>query len=239
MITSSSRSRIHRSAGVSASLVQRSPSGTVAPLSRANLVALNSFEQNLPEPATHSSAMAWSAPGIRPAGQGEPHGVGAVVLDPLQRVDGVALGLRHLLAVLVADQPVQGDGVKRHLRLAGGVLGRVQPEHHHPDDPEEQDVVPGDQHRGRVERLQGVGLLRPAHGRERPHPGGEPGVQHVRVLCPALAGRFLIRPDTTDLAVRSVPDRDPVPPPQLPGDAPVVHVVDPVEVPGRQFRSGG
>ncbi len=32
--------------------------GTTAPFLRANLVALNSFEQNLPEPATHSVAMA-------------------------------------------------------------------------------------------------------------------------------------------------------------------------------------
>jgi len=64
-ITSSNRSRIHRSAGVSAS-TSNSPSGTLAPLSWANFAALNNFEQNFPEPATHSVAMAWSAPGLDP-----------------------------------------------------------------------------------------------------------------------------------------------------------------------------
>ena len=43
-------------------------------------------------------------------------------------------------------------------------------------------------------------------------------------------------PDAAFLAVRAVPDRNPVAPPQLPGDRPVVHVVDPVEIPGRQLR---
>src|SRR5262249_46856235 len=45
---------------------------------------------------------------------------------------------------------------------------------------------------------------------------------------------FLAGADAPDLPVRGVPDRDPVPPPQLAADAPVVHVVDPVEVAGGQ-----
>jgi hypothetical protein len=78
-----------------------------------------------------------SEPGFVPR-QREPGGVRAVALHPVQRVDAVALGLRHLLAELVTDQTVQEDVVERlH------VVHRVQAEHHHPDDPEEQDVVAG------------------------------------------------------------------------------------------------
>ena len=47
--------------------------------------------------------------GAGTAGQGEPQRVGTERLDPVQRVDAVALGLAHLAAELVADQPVQED----------------------------------------------------------------------------------------------------------------------------------
>src|SRR5258706_3152614 len=50
---------------------------------------------------------------------------------------------------------------------------------------------------------------------------------------------FLVRPDAADLAIGRVPDRDPMAPPQLPADAPVVHIVDPVEVARGQVRRGG
>ena len=116
-MASSRRSRIQRSAAVRAA-----PSswlvGTTAPFFMANLVALNSFGQNLPEPATHSVGDGLVGARVRAAGQGEPHRVGAIVLDPLQRIDGVALRLGHLLAVLVTHQAVQRDGMKRHLRGA-------------------------------------------------------------------------------------------------------------------------
>ena len=107
----------------------------------------------------------------------------------------------------------------------------VQAEHHHPDDPEEQDVVAGDQHRRRVVAAQVRGVARPAERRDRPEARGEPGVEDVLVLVPALPRRRpLVRPDADHLAVGAVPDRDPVPPPELAADRPVVHVVDPVEV---------
>src|SRR5690606_7045106 len=65
---------------------------------------------------------------------------------------------------------------------------------------------------------------------DRPQPGGEPRVEDVLVLAPALTGGWLlVRADADDLAVRAVPDRDAVAPPQLTADRPVVHVVDPVE----------
>ncbi|CAM5735024.1 hypothetical protein STENM223S_03475 [Streptomyces tendae] len=122
---------------------------------------------------------------------------------------------------------MQGDGVERR-----GAVHRVEAEHHHPGDPEEEDVVAGDQDGVRVELRERLGLLGPAERGERPQAGGEPGVQDVGVLVPAFAARrLLVGADADDLALGAVPDGDAVAPPQLARDAPVVEVVDPVEVP--------
>ncbi len=161
------------------------------------------------------------------AREGEAEGVGAVLVHPVQRVDHVPEGLGHLLAVLVTDHAVQGDGVERR-----GAVHRVEAEHHHPGDPEEEDVVAGDQDGVRVELRERLGLLGPAERGEGPQTGGEPGVQDVGVLVPALAARrLLVGADADDLARGAVPDGDAVAPPELARDAPVVEVVDPVEVP--------
>jgi hypothetical protein len=171
-------------------------------------------------------------PRVGAAGKRKPGRVGAVGLDPEQRVDNVASGLRHLLAELVAHHAVQHDDLERLDSVHG-----VETEHHHPGDPEEQDVVAGHEHAGGIEALELAGLLRPAEGGERPQRRGEPRVQHVRVLAPAFAGMLVVGADADQLAVGAIPDRDPVAPPQLPTDAPVVHVVDPAEVP-RLHRVG-
>ena len=60
--------------------------------------------------------------------EGEADGVGAVALDDIDGVDDVALGLRHLLAVGVADQGVdvdltEGHGVLRESRLLPSGIG--------------------------------------------------------------------------------------------------------------------
>ena len=81
--------------------------------------------------------------------QREPQRVGAGLVDDAERVDDVALRLRHLLAVRVADQAGQVDGVERL------PVGEVEAEHHHPGDPEEDDVVAGLHDRGRVEAAVG------------------------------------------------------------------------------------
>ncbi len=54
--------------------------------------------------------------------------------------------------------------------------------HHHPGDPEEDDVERGDQRCRREEGFQIVRLLRPALRRERPERGGEPCVEDVSIL---------------------------------------------------------
>ena len=84
-----------------------------------------------------------------------------------------------------------------------------------------------EQHVGRVERAQLRRVLGPAERRERPQPGGEPGVEDVGVLLPALA---LGRLDPAVDLLAAVPDGDPVAPPQLARDAPGADVLHPLEV---------
>ena len=94
----------------------------------------------------------------RQRGQGEAQGVGAVFVDQLQRVDDVALGLRHLLPVLVAHQGMDVDGAERH------VAHEMDAQHHHAGDPEEDDIEAGDQHVAGIIAFQFRRLLRPAEG---------------------------------------------------------------------------
>ena len=92
------------------------------------------------------------APLRRHGGQGEAQSVGAVGVDQVERIDDVALRLRHLLALLVADQRVDVDVAERHL------VHHVEAHHHHARDPEEDDVEAGDQHVGRVVARQAPGV---------------------------------------------------------------------------------
>ena len=69
-------------------------------------------------------------------------------VDQVERVEGVALRLRHLLALGVAHDGVDVDVAERHL------AGEMQARHDHAGDPEEDDVEAGDQHRGGQEGLQ-------------------------------------------------------------------------------------
>ncbi len=62
-------------------------------------------------------------------------------VDQVQRIDGIALRLRHFLAFGVAHNGVDVDVAERHF------AGEVQGHHDHPCDPEEDDVESGDQHR--------------------------------------------------------------------------------------------
>ncbi len=100
-------------------------------------------------------------------------------VDQVDRVQRVALGLRHLLAVVIAHDAVDVDVAKRH---PAGEPGR---HHDHPGDPEEDDVEAGDQdRRGQVKFVGSPSSpcgvwpaeRRVAHQRRR-----EPGVEHVRV----------------------------------------------------------
>src|SRR5690606_30209049 len=156
-------------------------------------------------------------------------------VDDVQRVEDVSLGFGHLLAVAVAHQAGDVDVPERD--LAGQAVGH----HDHPGDPEEDDVKARDQYAGgqevREPALGHRGLVGPAHGAERPQRGGEPGFQHVAVLAQwhvvaqaGAAARLGLVAADVNVAGIVVPGRDPVPPPQLPADGPVLDVLQPVAV---------
>ena len=118
--------------------------------------------------------------------------------------------------------------------MKGDLAGELDPHHHHASDPEEDDLPGGGQGVGGVEGLELRRLVGPPENGERPQGRAEPGVQDV-LLGPQLAaagaatlGRTLGH--VRLLASVAVPDREPVAPPQLPGDAPGPDVAHPVEI---------
>mmetsp|Transcript_45487 Transcript_45487/g.140564 ORF Transcript_45487/g.140564 Transcript_45487/m.140564 type:complete len:526 (-) Transcript_45487:1306-2883(-) len=164
----------------------------------------------------------------------------ADALDHVQGVDDVAQALGHLPAVGVADHGVEVD------RGEGELPREADGHHHHPGYPEEEDVVPCLQQRGGEEGLEVVVALGvgPAEDGEGEEAGGEPGVQHVLVLHDlhaldaqlrlGLLGRLLRGPAGEPellllLGLRDLVGRDAVAPPQLPRDAPLLDVLQPVE----------
>ena len=170
----------------------------------------------------------------RRGGKREPHGVGAELDDRLERIDHVAARLGHLLPA-DADEPVEVHDGKR------SAAREVDSRHDHPGDPEEEDVVPGDQRVGRVELPVVLGFLGPAEDREGPELRGEPGVEDVGILLQRLraAGlaRFRVGLRDRKVAVGARKGRDPMPPPELAGNTPVADVAHPLEVrlrPGRR-----
>ena len=173
-----------------------------------------------------------------------PHRLGqqrllADAVDQVQRVQRVALGLRHLLPFRVTDDGIDVDVPERH--LAGEILGH----HHHPGHPEEDDVIARHQHVGRQiarqVRLRDRIFRRPAQRGERHQRRREPGIQHVGVAGqrPGIAGGLrllaglLLAAGHEGLAILAIPGRNPVSPPQLARNAPVVDVREPVVVGGR------
>mmetsp|Transcript_4894 Transcript_4894/g.8933 ORF Transcript_4894/g.8933 Transcript_4894/m.8933 type:complete len:529 (-) Transcript_4894:1560-3146(-) len=212
-----------------------------------------------------AAAVQVNLPGLCGAGgQGHPHGVRPVAADDGDGVQHVALGLGHLLPLglhpldrlpgvqlrlllgadvrdapllvgppvgLAEDEPLQG-----HI-LEGDLAKCVLPHENHAGHPEEEDVVPGDQHGVGVELLHVRAGVGPAQRAEGPQGRGVPGVQDVLVLLPSIwLGCHLwghtvpVVADHCLWVILPVPDRDAVPPPQLPGDAPVAEVLNPVEV---------
>ena len=119
--------------------------------------------------------------------------------------------------------------------MEGNLSGLLQGGEDHADHPEEDDVVACHQHVCGIEILQLRRLFRPAKGGEGPEGGAEPGVQSILVLADLRAaavradGHFIIG-NGHFAAVVAVPRGDPVAPPELAGDAPVVNVFQPVEI---------
>ena len=105
----------------------------------------------------------------------------------------------------------------------GGSPGQLIAQHHHPGDPEEDDVVAGLHDRARVvAREVGVSAGQPSV--EKGHrPRAEPRVEDVRVLlelgrraaADVAGGRAPGSAGDRHVAVRAVPGRDAMAPPQL------------------------
>src|SRR5262249_2180774 len=159
----------------------------------------------------------------------EAHGVGAVLLGDHQRVDDVAFGLGHLLPLGVANQTVDVDLAE------GNIVHELEAHDNHAGDPEENNIEAGEQQSRRGVDSEVFALTRPAHGREGPKAGAEPGVEHVGILleagrsaASAVRGRFARYHDFAALA--AVPRRDAMAPPELARDAPVANVVHPFEI---------
>ncbi len=113
--------------------------------------------------------------------------------------------------------------------------GELIARHHHASDPEENDLAGGKQRHGRIESRQVLCLLRPAKRREGPQPRGKPGIENVLFLNDVTAAAFLalfrlLLGDHLMIAFLAVVDRNPVAPPQLPGDTPVADIFSPVEI---------
>mmetsp|Transcript_40170 Transcript_40170/g.96285 ORF Transcript_40170/g.96285 Transcript_40170/m.96285 type:complete len:738 (+) Transcript_40170:1120-3333(+) len=157
----------------------------------------------------------------------------------VQGIDHVAQRLRHLAPVGIPHHGVQIHG------LEGELVHQPQGHHHHPCHPEEKNVVPSLQQGPREEGLEVIVALLvgpPEHG-EREQAGGEPRVQHVlilhdlhvlpKLLCGLLVGLLLGAAHEPHLLVlcrlHHLVGRNPVAPPQLPADAPILDVVQPVE----------
>ena len=159
----------------------------------------------------------------------EAHSVSAVLLDEVHRVHAVALGLGHAAAILGKDRGVDVDVVERNL------VREVERAHDHAGNPEGNDVAGGHEDLGRMMPLHLLRMVRPALCREGPELRGEPGVEDILILMDVLASALrahlgVLHEGVFPAAVVAVEDRNPVAPPELAGDAPILEVVHPGKV---------
>ena len=94
----------------------------------------------------------------------------------INRIQNVALGLGHLLAMFIANQAGDENFLERHF------VGELQGHHDHARDPEKYDVEPGNQNIAGQPGFKRFGVVRPAVGRKWPQGRTEPGVQHIFIL---------------------------------------------------------
>jgi len=174
------RDRIQRSPGPrrSRSAIRAAPSpGSIQARSKHEPGRVPELLVKLRALSSFSPAKPRVVAGSRSVDQSEAQCICADLLDGRERIDGVALGLRHLLPVRVADQAGQID------RVEGRFAGEMDAQHHHPGHPEEDDVVGRLHDRARIEAIEIVRLLGPAERGEGPQPRTEPRVEYVIVLA--------------------------------------------------------
>ena len=195
----------------------------------------------------------------RQVGQAEAERIGADFFHHVDRVDAIALRLRHPLAVGVENRRVDVNLVERDLAHV------VQTGEHHAGHPQREDVAIGDQHAGRIVVAQLGRVFGPAERRVGPQRRAEPGVEHVGILHQLVPGHgvfrqvFVARADEPLVVLgvaapgdvfasgerpaqvvlaggRRVPDRNAVPPPELAADRPVALFREPVEIAAGKAR---
>ena len=151
-----------------------------------------------------------------------------VGIHHVERIDPGSEGLAHPPSVRG-----QHGGVDQHVREGDGPH-EVQAQEDHPGHPQVDDVAARIEHLGGIEAAQVLRVLRPAERGEWPEPGGEPGVEHVRVLgqrpVATVRTRRRVLKVGDRVAVGAGPDRDPVPKPELTRDAPVPDVAHPAQI---------
>ena len=156
------------------------------------------------------------------AHQPEAQTISTIFRDQVERVRRVAEAFRHLAPLLITDNSGEIHVAKRHFARI------LQPGHDHPRHPEEDDVRTSDERAGRIE----LSPRRFVHGLVRPEPRRKPGVEHIRILNPPIAGglNLALHACVPFSLIILVPDRDAMAPPELARDAPVLDVLEPVIV---------
>ena len=118
-------------------------------------------------------------------------------------------------------------------RLERDFLHVLETGENHAGNPEENDVIAGDERIRGVEIFELLRLFRPAERGERPQGGAEPRVERVLILvqmCAAAlrANMGLFAGHDRLAAFGAIPGRDAVAPPELAGNAPILDVFHPV-----------
>ena len=115
----------------------------------------------------------------------------------------------------------------------GNILHKFAGHEHHAGNPEENNIIARNEDARWEELLNIRSLIRPSHGRERPEGGAEPRIENVRVpmdVCAVSVRAFCQIGLARHLfaAVIAVPDLNLMAPPELPGNAPVMDIFEPV-----------
>ena len=105
----------------------------------------------------------------------------------------------------------------------------------HAGNPEEDNIIAGNQRIRRIEVLQLLCLFRPAERRERPQCRGEPRIQYILFLMDVRSAALrahldIFLGDRHFTAVITVICRNLMTPPQLTGDTPVMNVLHPAHI---------
>ena len=124
----------------------------------------------------------------------------------------------------------------------GHFIHKIQGHHNHPGNPEENNIETCYQYIGGMEGFQqlsnilvviGIG---PAQRSKSPKARGEPGIQYILILLQIDVAQIIFFADflfgTTyiNITLIIVPGRNPVSPPQLAGDTPVLDIAHPGKV---------